>query len=68
MVELLSHPGYYDLGSTDFDFQEQGIDSFIKSKNRKKELETLLDKELKIFIVENKIQLINFSGNRKRIF
>lgn len=67
IVEILSHPGYYDSGFTDFNFKLQGVEDFIKSKNRRKELDALLDNELKIFIAENKIQLINFSGNKKRI-
>lgn len=65
IVEILSHPGYYDPGTVDFNFKKQGVGDFIKNKNRKKELDTLLDKELNFFIAKNNIQLINFSGKQK---
>lgn len=67
IVEILSHPGYYNLGVTNFDFKKQEVDNFIKSRNRKKELDTLLDRELKLFIIKNGIELINFAGIKKQL-
>lgn len=61
IVEILSHPGEFNLGNTSFDFAHQGVSSFIKSPNRLLELSALIDPKLKQFIKENDIELINFS-------
>lgn len=60
-VEILSHPGKFDLERTEFDFHRQGIFSFLKSQGRQKELQALIDSEVKSIIKTSKINLATFA-------
>lgn len=62
VVEVLLHPGEFDLGQTSFDFHRQHIIPFLASQNRVMELNVLCSAELKAFIKARKIQLMTFGG------
>ena len=66
ITEILSHPGEYDLGITQFDFQLQGIDQFLRSQNRWRELQALMNPRLKMIIKKNKIKLTTFTQLSKQ--
>lgn len=59
VAEILTHPGYA-VNDTSFDFESQKMLSFMTNENRKKELEVLLDQNLKKVFKENDIILITF--------
>lgn len=61
IAEILSHPGECDLGNNMFDFNRQGVNSFVGSKNRINELNALLSSDLRKFVGDNKLQLVTFS-------
>lgn len=59
ITEILTHPGYA-INDTNFDFESQKMLSFMTNSNRKKELDVLLDKNLKKVFKENDIILTTF--------
>lgn len=61
VTEIALHPGFYDLGKVEFDFQRQNIDTSLKSKSHLLELKALVNQNKKILAKKYKICLTTFA-------
>lgn len=60
ITEIITHPGIYDKGKTNFDFNKQEIDFFIRSENRVIERDALMDSEVRSLVKKLKLKLVTF--------
>ena len=65
VTEILLHPGYFDLGKTNFDYNRQGIVSFLESPNRVMEIKTLTNQKAPLLIKKYKLFPVSFTEAAK---
>lgn len=61
VVEILTHPGVFDIEGVPFEYNRQGIIPFLASRDRRMEMEMLMKKDLKAFIEKNGIHVMTFA-------
>ncbi|MDP3940900.1 MAG: ChbG/HpnK family deacetylase [bacterium] len=60
IVEILAHPGVFDISGVNFDYDRQHIVFFLESENRVREMKELMKPSLKAYLKKHNIVVTTF--------